>query len=73
MLNIYEQFISDIARSREMDLDKVRELADGRIYTGEQAKENGLIDELGSLQDAAEYLAKVGPYQPYTDGRIAQK
>ncbi len=58
VLNIYEQFISDIARSRDMDLDKVRELADGRIYTGEQAKENGLIDELGSLQDAAEYLAK---------------
>ena len=55
--NIYEQFIRDIAKSRDMDLEDVRELADGRVYTGEQARDKGLIDELGGLREASEYLA----------------
>jgi len=35
-----------------MDMERVRELADGRIYTGAQAVENGLVDELGGMQEA---------------------
>lgn len=34
------------------DIEDVRGLADGRIFTGEQARQNGLIDELGTLEDA---------------------
>ncbi len=55
--NMYEQFIRDIAKGRGMDLDEVRKLADGRVYTGEQAREKGLVDEMGGLREAAEYLA----------------
>jgi protease-4 len=38
---------------------KVREVADGRIFTGEQAKELGLVDELGDLKDAINAAAKM--------------
>ena len=48
----YENFISIIAEARDLPLDEVRTLADGRIYTGRQAFELGLVDALG-LQDAA--------------------
>lgn len=58
VMNIYDQFVRDIAAARKMDEEEVRALADGRVYTGEQAKENGLVDELGGLREASEYLAK---------------
>ena len=47
----YEQFVSVVAEGRDMKLSKVRKLADGRIYTAKQAEENGLIDQVGTLQD----------------------
>lgn len=58
----YDQFVSAIVQGRKMDEGKVRELADGRIYTGKQAKENGLVDELGGFDNAvseAEKLANI--------------
>ena len=55
----YERFLDVVARSRKsMDADKVRALADGRIYTGDQARKNGLVDDLGYMADAFE-MAKV--------------
>lgn len=50
--NIYQQFLSDVARNRKIPLEKVRTLAEGKIYTGEQAKQVGLVDGFGNLQDA---------------------
>ena len=47
----YEQFTSIVAESRGLSLAKVKELADGRIYTARQAKQNGLIDAVGQWQD----------------------
>lgn len=47
----YDEFVSIIAEGRDMDEDRVRELGDGRIFTGNQALEEGLIDSLGSLDD----------------------
>jgi protease-4 len=58
--NVYGQFVRDIAVTREMDEDTVHELADGRIYTGEQAKELGLIDSLGNFTDAITLAADLG-------------
>lgn len=53
MLNdVHNQFIADVAKGRNLPLEKVRAIADGRILTGKQAKALGLIDELGSLDDA---------------------
>jgi len=48
----YEEFISDVSKGRNLDLEIVRKLADGRIYTGRQAKENKLVDALGTLDVA---------------------
>ena len=54
---MYNQFVEVIAVGRKMDPAKVRELADGRIYTGRQAKELGLVDELGNMYDAIDGAA----------------
>ncbi|MCR4820014.1 MAG: signal peptide peptidase SppA [Elusimicrobiales bacterium] len=48
----YSQFVKAVAEGRKMSDEKVRSLADGRIYTGSQAKEAGLVDKLGNYQDA---------------------
>lgn len=48
----YEQFTEIVADSRGMSIEKVRSLADGRIYTAKQARESGLIDEICSLDEA---------------------
>lgn len=50
--DIHDQFVRDVARDRKMRIEKVVELADGRVYTGRQALEIGLVDELGGLEDA---------------------
>lgn len=50
----YEQFVGAVAQGRKMTPEQVKVLADGRIYTGRQAKENGLVDKLGDLQDAVD-------------------
>ena len=57
--SVHEQFIRDVARGRRMPEEKVRGIADGRIFTGEQARELGLVDELGGLNDAIEAAAKM--------------
>ena len=49
----YEQFVSVIAESRKLDIEKVREFADGRIILGEQAVAWGLADEIGGVARAA--------------------
>lgn len=56
--NTYEEFIGDVAKGRKMDVEAVRKLADGRIYTGRQAKANGLVDEIGTYEDAVADLRK---------------
>lgn len=49
----YDQFTGVVADGRKMKLSEVKKLADGRVYTAKQAKENGLIDEIGTFKDAA--------------------
>lgn len=60
MLNhTYEQFTQKAAAGRKMDHTALEALARGRVYTGRQAKEIGLIDELGTLADAIAYARKL--------------
>lgn len=58
--NIYQQFLRDVARNRKIPLEKMRRLAEGRIYTGEEAKKLGLVDEFGNLPDAIEKAGRLG-------------
>jgi protease IV len=57
---IHHQFVSAIAEGRKLELSKVETIADGRIFTGEQAVELGLVDRLGNLQDAIEWAGQLG-------------
>lgn len=56
----YNDFVQIVADGRGMNLETVREIADGRIYSGRQALANGLVDELGDLQDAITKAADLG-------------
>jgi protease-4 len=57
--SVHEQFIRAVADGRNLPLEKVRTLADGRIFSGDQAKNLGLVDELGNLQDTIALAAKM--------------
>ncbi len=54
----YDEFVNVVAEGRKLDRLRVKELADGRIYSGRQAKELGLVDELGNLYDVVDKTAK---------------
>ena len=56
--DMYDQFVTMVATARHMDADTVRKLADGRAYTGRQAKALGLVDEIGGETEARAWLAK---------------
>ncbi len=57
---IYDSFVEIVAQARDLDQETVRELADGRVYTGRQALELGLVDEVGTLDDAIAKAAELG-------------
>ena len=57
--NVHQQFIQAVADGRKMERSKVVQIADGRILTGEQAKQLGLVDEMGNLQDTIDITAKM--------------
>lgn len=54
----FSRFVKVVANGRNMSEDEVKKLADGRVYDGSQAKENGLVDEIGDLESATEDMAK---------------
>jgi protease-4 len=58
--NIYQQFVEHVSESRELEIGKAKELADGRIFTGEQALDEGLIDELGGFNHAVKVAGELG-------------
>jgi protease-4 len=55
----YDDFIDRVAEGRNMDKVKVRKIAKGRAWTGIQAAKNGLVDEIGGLDSAMDYAAKL--------------
>ncbi len=64
LLDIYKQFTEKAAKGRKMDYEKLEKLARGRIYSGSTALKLGLIDKIGTLEDAVDHakqLAKLGP------------
>jgi protease IV len=67
----YEDFTAKVAKGRDIDSDRVDELARGRVWTGADARERGLVDELGGLDTAVELARKKAglpadaPTRPY--------
>lgn len=60
----FDQFLTAVADGRGMDVEEVRGYADGRIFTGRQALERGLIDETGTFQDAVDLAGEVAGLGP---------
>lgn len=67
--NGYELFTGRVAGGRGMAQDSVKAIAEGRVWTGEQAHKIGLVDKLGNLDDAIEAAAKLAELEKYTIGR----
>jgi ClpP class serine protease len=64
MKSMYNGFVSEVAKYRRMTAEQVESLAQGRVWTGVEAKNNGLVDRIGGLHDAvmvARELAGIGP------------
>jgi protease IV len=57
--DMYIQFVTAVAEGRRLDVEQVRGLADGRVFTGKDAKAKNLIDELGGLEEAVEITSKL--------------
>jgi protease-4 len=64
--NIYMRFLALVASGRDSTPDKIHEIAQGRVWTGNQAIDNGLIDEIGDLKDSIEVAALIAGIQDYT-------
>jgi protease-4 len=60
ILGIHRQFVEAVAEGRNMPVSQVEPLADGRIFSGEEARKHGLIDRLGNFQDAVAWAAELG-------------
>lgn len=61
----YETFTGRVAMGRKMPIEKVKEIAEGRVWTGKQAKELGLVDQLGNLEAAIKAAAKLAKIEKY--------
>ena len=59
LMDVYEQFVEEVASARHIPADSVRRLADGRIFSGRMALKAGLVDTLGSIEDAVNILKKL--------------
>jgi len=57
--NVQSQFVQAVSESRSLPVAEVRKIADGRIFSGQQAKEYGLIDQLGNFSDAVMLAAEL--------------
>jgi protease-4 len=56
---MYGQFIQAVADGRKLDIQVVKDVADGRVFSGRDAKERSLIDATGDFQDAVDMTAKL--------------
>jgi protease-4 len=57
--DVYQQFVNAVAEGRNLPAEQVRQFADGRIFSGKQAKKLGLVDELGGLEHTVELAARL--------------
>lgn len=60
----YYQFVQTVAQGRNLDVETVKNFADGRIFTGQQALELGIVDRLGTEEDARRWAAELAGLDP---------
>ncbi|WP_425433071.1 signal peptide peptidase SppA [Flavobacterium album] len=62
---VYTTFVNRVAAGRKMSFEQVDAIAQGRVWTGSEALKNGLVDELGGMDDAIKYAAKLAKIKTY--------
>jgi protease-4 len=70
--HIYSTFVNRVAKGRKMTPEAVDAIAQGRVWTGSDAIKNGLVDEIGGLDDAIKYAAKLGKTTKYSTQNFPQ-
>ncbi len=60
---IYQAFITKVSEGRNIPMDQINEICQGRVWTGEKAKEIGLVDQIGGLEDAINHVVKTQDYK----------
>mgnify|MGYP006300914293 FL=1 len=76
VMDLHEQFVTDVARARGLDVEQVKRIADGPALTGRQALNAGLVDALGGLEDAyrmAKELAGVEGEARLIEGPVEER
>ena len=63
--DVYNRFIKFVAESRSQSYEEIKEIAGGRVWIATSAKEIGLIDEIGGINDAITYAAKISELEDY--------
>lgn len=63
--DVYELFTNRVAQGRNISQDKVKEIGQGRVWTGNSALKNGLVDEIGGLDEALQYAAEMASIENY--------
>jgi protease IV len=61
--DVYDQFVNVVATERKLNLNYVKKFADGRVFTGRQAKQYGFVDTLGTFEDAVSIAGKLAGIQ----------
>lgn len=69
--NVYAQFLQAVSEGRRMTIEQVMDIAEGRLFTGEEARDNGLVDRLGTYDSAIQTAAEMGGIKG--DARIVKK
>ncbi|MCE2789693.1 MAG: signal peptide peptidase SppA [Saprospiraceae bacterium] len=65
VMEIYDTFLQRVSKGRKLSMDSTKAIAQGRVWTGRKAKEIGLVDQLGDLNDAIELAAKMAKIESY--------
>lgn len=72
LAEVYEDFTGKVADGRALDIERVREIARGRVWSGAQAMERGLVDEYGGLTRAVEIAKELADIKPETDVKLVR-
>ncbi len=73
VMDVYNQFVEDVSKGRKLPIGSVRELADGRVFTGVEAKRLRLVDEVGTMDDAVLDISKRLGYSKALETEVIEK
>ena len=59
IMSVYNQFLKDVSNARKIPVEKLKKIADGRVFTGEEGLKYGLVDNLGNFDDVVDYVKNI--------------